>query len=99
MAPAWLTSLDPKKTPKLFPPEAVTAGLTTGRGVARCTVAADGTMTACAPEAGDPDGLGFSEAATKLASTMKMNLWSSDGAPVAGGVVRIPVRLNLKPAT
>ncbi len=50
-----------------------------------------------APEAGDPDGLGFSEAAAKLASTMRMNLWSADGAPVEGGVVHIPIRLNLKP--
>jgi hypothetical protein len=98
MAPAWLTTLDPAKTPKLFPPEAATAGLTTGRGVARCTVGADGTMTACAPETGEPDGLGFSEAAAKLASGLKMNLWSADGAPVEGGVVHIPIRLNLKPA-
>jgi hypothetical protein len=27
---------------------------------------------------------------------MKMNLWSADAAPVAGGVVHVPVRLNLK---
>jgi hypothetical protein len=97
MAPAWISGVDPKATPKVFPAEAVAQGLSTGRGVARCTVAADGTMTACAPETGDPDGLGFSEAAAKLASTMKMNLWSADGAPVEGGVVHIPIRLNLKP--
>ena len=72
------------------------SGLTTGRGVARCLVANDGSLTKCAPEAGDPAGLGFSEAAAKLASTMKMNLWSTDGAPVEGGVVHIPIRLNLK---
>jgi TonB family protein len=96
MAPAWLTSLDPKATPRLFPPEAVAQGLTTGRGVARCTVGADGTLSACAPEPGEPDGLGFSEAAAKLAGGMKMNLWSNDDAPVQGGVVHIPVRLNLK---
>jgi len=29
---------------------------------------------------------------------MKMNLWSADGAPVEGGVVHIPIRLNLKGA-
>jgi hypothetical protein len=97
MAPAWISGVDPKAAPKVFPAEAVAQGLSTGRGVARCTVAADGTMTACAPETGDPDGLGFSEAAAKLASTMKMNLWSADGAPVEGGVVHIPIRLNLKP--
>ena len=55
-------------------------------------------MSACAREAGDPNGLGFSEAAVKLAATLKMNLWSADGAPVVGGVVHIPIRLNLKGA-
>jgi hypothetical protein len=51
---------------------------------------------AAPPEPGQSDGLGFSEAAAKLASGMKMNLWGSDAAPVIGGVVHIPVRLNLK---
>jgi hypothetical protein len=97
-APVWLAGVDPKATPKVFPPEAVAQGLVTGRGMTRCTVAADGTLTACAPEAGEPDGLGFSEAAAKLATGMKMNLWSADAAPVQGGVVHIPIRLNLKPA-
>ncbi len=96
MAPAWISGVDLKAAPKIFPVEAAAQGLSTGRGVARCTVAQDGTMAACTPEAGDPDGLGFSEAAAKLASTMKMNLWSADGAPVEGGVVHIPIRLNLK---
>ena len=34
--------------------------------------------------------------AAKLATAMRMNLWSADGAPVEGGVVRIPIRINLK---
>jgi TonB family protein len=96
MAPTWILGIDPRATPKVFPPEAVASGLTSGRGVARCTVGADGTMADCVPEAGEPDGLGFSEAAAKLATGMRMNLWSADGAPVEGGVVHIPIRLNLK---
>lgn len=80
----------------MFPPEAAAQGLTSGRGVARCTVAADGTLTACGPDPDEPDQLGFSAAAAKLASAMRMNLWSADGAPVEGGVVHIPIRLNLK---
>jgi TonB family protein len=95
-APAWITGFDRAKAPKLFPPEAAAAGLATGRGVARCTVGADGGLTGCAPEAGDPDGQGFSEAAVKLAATMRMNLWGADGAPVEGGVIHVPIRLNLK---
>jgi hypothetical protein len=96
MAPVWLAGVDPEKAPKVFPPEAVAAGLTTGRGIARCSVAADGSMADCAPEPGEPEGLGFSKAAAKLATGMKMNLWGSDAAPVVGGVVHIPIRLNLK---
>src|SRR6202035_2775683 len=46
-APRWITGVDPKSAPKLFPPEAAAQGLTTGRGVARCTVSADGALTAC----------------------------------------------------
>lgn len=94
-APSWISGFNPDAAPKLFPPEAVARGLTTGRGVARCVVADDGALTGCSPEKADPEGVGFSEAAVVLASTMKMNLWSADAAPVRGGVVRVPVRLNL----
>jgi hypothetical protein len=97
-APLWVTGLDPKSVQKLFPPEAAAQGLKTGRGVARCTVGADGALSACAPEPGEPNGLGFSEAAVRLVSGMKMNLWSADGAPVQGGVIQIPIRLNLNGA-
>jgi TonB family protein len=95
-APIWLVGFDPAQAPRLFPPEAVAKGLTTGRGIARCTVAADGSLTGCAPDGGDPPDLGFSEAAARLASTLRMNLWSADGAPVEGGVIRVPIRLNLQ---
>jgi hypothetical protein len=95
-APIWLAGFNAEKALKVFPPEAADQGLTTGRGVARCAVRRDGSMGACTPETGDPDGLGFSEAAAKLASTLKANLWSQDGGPVAGGEVRVAIRLNLK---
>jgi beta-lactamase regulating signal transducer with metallopeptidase domain len=96
MAPAWITGVDPRTTPKIFPPEAVASGLTTGRGIARCAVGADGILTNCAPESAEPAGLGFAEAAARLATGMKMNLWTFDAAPVEGGVVHVPIRLNLK---
>jgi TonB family protein len=99
MAPIWLLGVDAKTTPRVFPPEAVAGGLTSGRGLARCTVAPDGAMADCAPVSGQPEGLGFAEAAAKLASGMRMNLWSADGAPVSGGVALIPIRLNLKGAS
>lgn len=94
-SPTWLAGFDEARGLKLFPPEAVAQGLTTGLGIARCEVTPDGALTACAPMPGDPDGLGFSEAAVKLASVMKMNPWTADGAPVDGAVIRVPIRLNL----
>jgi hypothetical protein len=93
-SPQWVVGLDPKAIQRLYPAAAAAKGVSAGRGVARCTVAANGALSACAPEPGDPNGLGFSEAAVQLASTMRMNLWSADGAPVQGGVVQIPIRLS-----
>ena len=94
-APKWLAGWDPTSQPGVFPPEAVAKGVTTGRGVATCLVRPDGGMAECAPEAGDPDGLGFSDAAVKLASLLKVNLWSADAGPVEGGHIRVAIRLNL----
>ena len=97
-APLWLIGIDPAATARFFPRKASVNGLTTGSGVARCTVAADGSMADCDAEPGLPDGMEFSYTAARLASTMKMNLWSADGGPVEGGVVHIPIAFNLKDA-
>jgi TonB family protein len=96
-APIWLVSLDPEAASRFFPKKAAVNGLTAGTGVARCTVAADGSMADCEAEPGLPDGMEFSYVAARLATAMKMNLWSADGAPTEGGVVHIPIQLNLKP--
>ncbi|HEY4941609.1 MAG TPA: TonB family protein [Rhizomicrobium sp.] len=95
-APVWLVRFDPDNAPRVFPPEAAAKGLTTGVGVARCVVGPDGSLTGCAPAAGDSDGLGFSEAAVTLASVMKMNLWSADAAPVVGATALVKIRMNLQ---
>jgi hypothetical protein len=94
-APRWVVTVDPKILPKLFPPEAAAKGLSDGEGVAKCRVAGDGTLTGCEPETADPDGLGFAEVAARVASKMRMNPWSADGAPVDGGVVHVPIHLKL----
>jgi TonB family protein len=96
-SPYWVSGFNPDQVLKVYPPEAAAKGVATGYGVAKCVVAVDGTLTDCAPQPADPDGLGFSEAAVRLASTMRMNPWTADGAPAEGAVVQIGVRLNLKP--
>jgi TonB family protein len=95
-SPYWVAGFDPDQALKLYPPEAIDKGVTTGRGIAKCVVTEDGQLSDCAPAEADPDGLGFSEAAAKLASTMRMNPWTVDGAPVDGAVIRVGVRLKLK---
>ena len=95
-APYWVAGFDPDQALKLYPPEAAAKGLASGHGVAKCIVGADGTLSDCAPMEANPEGLGFSEAAAKLASTMRMNPWTADGSPVDGAVVRVGVRLDLK---
>ena len=94
--PRWLAGFDPDQALKVYPKEAADKGVSTGLGVAECLVARDGSLTRCAPKKADPEGLGFSEAAVALASTMKMNPWLRDGEPADGAVVRVAVRLNLK---
>jgi TonB family protein len=95
-APYWVAGFDPDQALKVFPQEAADRGLTSGYGVARCVVAKDGRLTACSPQPADPEGLGFSEAAVKLAATMRMNPWLTNGEPVDGTLVELGVRLSLK---
>jgi TonB family protein len=92
--PTWLTLYDPDQAAALFPPAAAAKGLRTGRGIVNCEVAQDGGLHDCNLEAGDPDGLGFSEAALKVASGMRMNLWTAGGGPVVGARVTIPIRFD-----
>ena len=95
-SPRWVAGFDPDQALAVYPAEAAAKGVVTGRGVARCVVAPGGALTDCTPEAGDPAGLGFSEAAAKLAATMRMNPWTPAAAPVDGAVVDVAIRLNLK---
>ncbi|MFL5295635.1 MAG: TonB family protein [Phenylobacterium sp.] len=93
-APSWLQGFDPQAAPKLFPPDAAAKGRTSGHGVARCIVGADGGLTECGADGDDPEG--FSEVAAKLAGVMRMNLWSADARPVQGATVRVSIRLDLQ---
>lgn len=97
--PSWLTRLDPNKVQKLYPAEAANQGIRTGRGVADCTVTAQGALIDCAPLPATPDGVGFSEAAVQIALAMRMNLWTQEGGPVDGVRLRFPMRFNLAEPT
>ncbi|HEX3699805.1 MAG TPA: hypothetical protein VHV27_03940 [Phenylobacterium sp.] len=90
-APVWLAGAGPDSL--AIPPEAHARANSPG-ALVKCEVAADGALTDCAIELTSPDGIDFDEAAVKLASRLKMNLWSAEAGPVEGGIVHVPVRLS-----
>jgi TonB family protein len=96
--PNWLTIVDPATAQMLFPFAAAEKGPKEGLGVASCTVGADGALKDCTPGAATPDGLGFSEAAVRVASVLRMNLWTQEGGPVDGSRVELPIRFKLAAA-
>ena len=95
--PRWVAAPTPDEIRQRFPVQAMAKGVTGGRGVASCTVAADGAMTACKPVPGQPDGPAFSEAAVAIASMVRMSPWTNSGGPVDGAVVNLPIRFELTP--
>ena len=92
-APVWLAGFDPRTLIGELP---ATLGRPRSPGaVVRCAVAENGALADCAIELTSPDGLDFDDAAVKLASRLRMSLWSAEAGPVQGGVVHIPVRRDL----
>jgi len=93
-APDWATLPDERTLQAVYPKQAAGAGVRSGRGVADCLVAADGSLTDCRVAGERPDGVGFGEAATQVAGQMRLSLWSADGRPTAGGRIRLPIEFN-----
>ncbi|HEV2531895.1 energy transducer TonB [Phenylobacterium sp.] len=96
-APVWLAGADPQSLMRQFPAQLATRKDSPG-AIVQCQVAADGALTGCQIELTSPDGIDFDEAAVKVASRMKMNLWSAEAGPVQGGVVHLPVRIGMADA-
>lgn len=95
--PRWVVEPGPKTLSAVFPKAAVDKGVQAGRGLAACTVGADGALTDCRPLAGEPEGLGFSQAAVKVAQVLRMNIWTDEGGPVDGAPINLPIRFEATP--
>jgi hypothetical protein len=93
-SPVWIAGLDPASAIRDYPAIAGAKPKSPG-AVVQCKVGFDGGLTDCQIELTSPDGIDFDEAAVKLASHLKMNLWSAAAGPVQGGVVHLGVRPDL----
>ena len=91
--PFWLERPGPAAAAELFPAAAAKAGLKQGSAKVDCRVTHDGLLNDCRIVQESPTGLGFGDAALKVAGIMKMNPWTAQGAPVDGARITLPVTL------
>jgi periplasmic protein TonB len=87
--PDWVSIPSAEQLAKFYPSPKTPVN---GRADLACTVTADGRLADCKVTAEDPTDKGFGPAALKLTKFFRMRTTTSDGAPVAGAMVRVPVR-------
>ncbi len=92
-APVWLAGPDQRTILALYPAAARARGIATGLGTVRCGAGPQGWLVDCVPVSADPDGLGFAEAALKVAPLMQMSLWTAAGGPTDGPII-LPIRFS-----
>ena len=84
-----------KELAAAFPRAARTAGIGQTRSALECTVAANGSLTNCKVVSEAPAGYNVAVGAMQLAPRYRVSQWSSDGLPVVGSRVRVPISYNL----
>ncbi len=92
--PDWLKMPGPSEFSRFYPQAALDQDAS-GAATLSCTVAVTGAVRDCQVTAESPKGLGFGDAAKKLAPYFRLKPQMRDGAPVDGASIRIPIRFNL----
>jgi TonB family protein len=89
--PDWSSRPTGADLVRLYPADAIARGLG-GMVLMQCRVERGGDLTDCGILREGPQGAGFGAAALQMAPLFRMKPMSRNGKPVAGGVVRIPIR-------
>jgi TonB family protein len=88
--PDWIAKPSGEQAGDVFPELAARMGVE-GHVLMRCGVVRTGDVADCVVKAENPPGLGFGEAALKLAPFFRMRPMTRNGVPVEGGAVNIPI--------
>jgi protein TonB len=94
--PDWSSRPNGSDFSRFYPPKAAALRLD-GMAVMQCRVDLTGALSACAILREGPWGAGFGKATLQMAPLFQMKPMSVNGRPVAGGIIRIPVKFKLPP--
>lgn len=90
--PDWRRRPTAEEAARVYPRAAKRRGVPAGAATIVCGVSSKGLLVGCHVADEAPRGLGFGEAALKLADRFEMRPQTKDGTPVDGGKVTIPLR-------
>ena len=90
--PRWIRTLTIEGMAQVYPEAAAAAGVTTGLGAASCALTTTGDLVECQAVREEPAGLDFAAAAIKAAGLIRMNPWTTEGDPVEGLRITLPIR-------
>jgi protein TonB len=89
--PNWLEKPNGQQITNDYPPAARKLGIG-GAATIHCGITAEGRLSDCRVEAGEPAGAGFGDTALKLSRGFRMAPLSRDGLPTSGGTINLPFR-------